>query len=98
MFVPVDVVKERLQVQSLGEPSTLTANQLRVVSSTGIPVYSSSWDAFVKIMKMEGMRGVYKVKSKTTSKKYSYFMFHHSGILGNSGSLWTLLCSLLFIL
>lgn len=44
IFVPVDVVKERLQVQSNRPESA----------------YSGSIDAFKTIIKQEGMRGLYK--------------------------------------
>jgi len=48
VYVPVDVCKERLQVQS------------STCSSSGGPKYKGSVDAFLKISKNEGMRGIYK--------------------------------------
>ena len=44
IFVPVDVVKERLQVQS----------------NRGDSMYKGSVDAFRTIIKQEGLRGLYK--------------------------------------
>merc|ERR1712194_586304 len=47
MGVPVDVIEERLQVQSL--TSTSSGNR-----------YNGSLDAFRKILKVEGLSGIYK--------------------------------------
>lgn len=49
VFVPVDVVKERLQVQS---------NQLHYAHSS--TSYKGSLDAFKTILRLEGLRGLYK--------------------------------------
>lgn len=64
LFVPVDVVKERLQVQN---------------KNTNIK-YNGSYDAFVKIIKHEGINGLYK-GYKATLLSYGpfsalYFLFY----------------------
>jgi len=48
LFVPQDVIKERLQVQRPGAPSWAP------------PVYTGSWDALCTIQRTEGLRGLYK--------------------------------------
>lgn len=53
LFVPVDVVKERLQVQLLTNDKTL-------INMNNNIMYNGSLDAFVKIMKYEGIQGIYK--------------------------------------
>lgn len=55
VFVPVDVVKERLQVQiqtPLGNPGAGKAG--------GLPIYNGSLDALMQICRHEGLRGIYK--------------------------------------
>ena len=49
VFVPVDVVKERMQIQVLGE------------TVSDLPVYRSSLDAIRTILRTEGLLGIYKV-------------------------------------
>lgn len=49
LFVPVDVVKERLQIQS---PTT--------TMTTTTPFYKSSYDAISTIAREEGFRGIYR--------------------------------------
>jgi hypothetical protein len=67
IYVPVDVIKERLQVQhsSMGG---------------GSGAYTGSYDALVKIAKHEGMCGVYKGYAATLASFGSfsafYFMFY----------------------
>lgn len=57
VFVPVDVIKERLQVQtSFSQPSPSSSSS----KSPSIAVYNSSYDAFRTIARTEGFRGVYK--------------------------------------
>jgi hypothetical protein len=51
VFVPVDVIKERLQVQSSSSSSKSYQQQV---------VYKSSFDALKTIGRTEGLRGVYK--------------------------------------
>ena len=53
IFVPVDVVKERLQVQSNKSGNTNTSQ------STSVR-YKGSVDAFRTIIQQEGLRGLYK--------------------------------------
>ena len=55
VFVPVDVIKERLQVQQT--TSTLTSGSS---SSNKLPIYRGSFDALLQICKQEGVRGIYK--------------------------------------
>ncbi len=63
IFVPVDVIKERLQVYqpplaaaaSKGAPSTASSS-----SSSASVTYTGSIDAFKKILRHEGIRGLYK--------------------------------------
>ena len=51
VFVPVDVIKERMQVQSPISSSSISySNKI---------TYSSSLDALQKILKSEGLRGIY---------------------------------------
>lgn len=52
IFVPVDVIKERLQVQkSLSSKDAL---------SESIKPYKNSYDALKTILRSEGLRGIYK--------------------------------------
>ena len=48
-FVPTDVIKERMQVQGLAKPNL-----------PGIDHYRNSYDALIKILNQEGLRGLYK--------------------------------------
>ena len=70
VFVPVDVVKERLQVQS---PLSSDPNH-KIIS------YRNSFDALIKISNSEGLRGLYKGYSATLLSygPYSaiYFMLY----------------------
>mmetsp|Transcript_21337 Transcript_21337/g.65060 ORF Transcript_21337/g.65060 Transcript_21337/m.65060 type:complete len:202 (-) Transcript_21337:1089-1694(-) len=54
IFVPVDVIKERLQVQSTGE----YAGKSRF--TRGVTPYHNSLDALRSIAHTEGLRGIYK--------------------------------------
>lgn len=54
IFVPVDVIKERLQVQRLG------ASPILSTGGAAPPIYTGSFDAICKVVQMEGMMGVYK--------------------------------------
>lgn len=51
IYVPVDVIKERLQVQS---------NDAVKGGGNAKHYYRGSYDALTKIMKHEGLRGIYK--------------------------------------
>ena len=53
MYVPVDVIKERLQVQR-----RLRSGQ-EIPGS--LPMYRGTWHALTTIMETEGLRGVYRV-------------------------------------
>jgi Mitochondrial carrier protein len=57
VFVPVDVVKERLQVQiqtTSGHPGASTG------VAGGLPMYNGSLDALIQICRHEGLKGIYK--------------------------------------
>lgn len=58
VFVPVDVVKERLQVQ-IQFPLGTELHNLKN-PSVGLPLYNGSLDALIQICKNEGLRGIYK--------------------------------------
>jgi len=64
LFVPVDVVKERLQVQRKpgGPVSSLTAaaSAPSLLNSSAPPLYAGSFDAFRTISRSEGILGLYK--------------------------------------
>ena len=73
IYVPVDVVKERMQVQQ------------RVLNTTTPTIgqsyqYKGSWDAFQKISRTEGIRGIYKGYWATLASfgpfSALYFMFY----------------------
>lgn len=49
VFVPTDVIKERMQVQGLSQ-----------AKMAGIDYYKNSYDALNKILNKEGLRGLYK--------------------------------------
>ena len=54
VFVPVDVIKERLQIQSIISTSTtLSSDQMKMK-------YRGSYDALRTIVRSEGLRGIYK--------------------------------------
>ncbi len=69
IYVPVDVVKERMQVQ----------RKVNASSSLGYQ-YSGSWDALRQIAKTEGVRGIYKGYGATLASfgpfSALYFMFY----------------------
>lgn len=61
IFVPVDVIKERLQVQITSHDAPVaTGHRLRELHH-----YHGSWHALMQISKNEGFRGVYKGYSAT---------------------------------
>ncbi|CAJ1953940.1 unnamed protein product [Cylindrotheca closterium] len=71
IYVPVDVVKERMQVQSSSSSSIRSTNRL---------AYKSSWDALVTIGKQEGLSGIYKGYGATMTSfgpfSALYFVFY----------------------
>ena len=90
IYVPVDVIKERLQVQSLKGIQAAKITCEEKIS------YKGSFDAAAKILKYEGMRGIYKVrlhyihcvnvlvyfKSKYSKALYSWlFIFLMDGLM-----------------
>jgi len=70
LWVPIDVVKERLQVQS-----TLSSHGLQPPYA-----YSGNWDAVTTILRTEGLRGLYKGYGATVLSfgpfSALYFMFY----------------------
>jgi hypothetical protein len=72
IYVPVDVVKERLQVQH-----SIQGESLRTITTTH---YSGSMDALKRILKTEGLKGIYKgyVATLASFGPFSalYFVFY----------------------
>jgi len=70
IYVPVDVVKERMQVQQ----------QYKQMKNTSDTYYRDSFDALQKILKTEGLRGIYKGYGATLASfgpfSALYFMFY----------------------
>ena len=71
IYVPVDVVKERMQVQQ---------QQYKQMKNTPETHYRGSFDALQKILKSEGLRGIYKGYGATLASfgpfSALYFMFY----------------------
>ena len=61
LYVPVDIVKERLQIQ-INRVSVIptSVNVNNSVLDDARFAYSGSWDATKKILKHEGIRGIYR--------------------------------------
>ena len=76
IYVPVDVIKERLQVQRNLDNQNMSSN--RNTTTTG--QYKGSLDALQKIMKYEGFRGIYKGYAATLGSfgpfSAFYFLFY----------------------
>mmetsp|Transcript_28492 Transcript_28492/g.61006 ORF Transcript_28492/g.61006 Transcript_28492/m.61006 type:complete len:361 (+) Transcript_28492:332-1414(+) len=77
IYVPVDVVKERMQVQQAMKSSTsANVNQSAAINYQ----YKNSWDALQKIVKSEGLRGIYKGYGATLASfgpfSALYFVFY----------------------
>jgi hypothetical protein len=74
----VDVVKERLQVQSIFVPRPTSPSNSS--SSASARRYNGSIDALNKIMREEGLRGIYKGYGATLLSygpfSALYFMFY----------------------
>lgn len=102
VYVPVDVVKERMQIQ---HPSILSSTD---PGTTGN--YRNSWDALKQIAKNEGLAGVYRGYGATLASfgpfSALYFVFYErlklwtrqhlqtTGALGGELPFqWTVLCS-----
>jgi hypothetical protein len=73
VYVPVDVIKERLQVQH----STILADTSGATKTTN---YRNSWDALKQISKTEGLSGVYRGYGATLASfgpfSAFYFVFY----------------------
>lgn len=92
VFVPVDVIKERLQVQfndrsaeRLASPNQLNSERKNVTN------YQSSFDALIKIGKEEGFRGIYKGYGATLLSygPFSAFYFLFYEVVSNGLSYFT---------
>jgi hypothetical protein len=95
VYVPVDVVKERMQVQQRDAVQGSLTNFR----------YRNSWDALSTISRTEGLRGIYKGYGATLASfgpfSALYFVFYERGKLWSRRFLenselpfhWTLLCS-----
>ena len=73
IYVPVDVIKERMQVQQQSQSvATNTSQQL--------PVYRNTWDALKTISKTEGLSGIYRGYGATLASfgpfSALYFVFY----------------------
>ena len=70
IYVPVDVVKERLQVQNNPITNSSLPHSSRIH-------YHGSWNAFTKIMQNEGVKGLYKGYGATLASfgPFSAFYF-----------------------
>jgi len=56
VYVPVDVIKERLQVQL----SFVEGKRLGAGGGGGLNAYKNGWDAVKKISRTEGLSGIYR--------------------------------------
>ncbi len=78
VFVPVDVIKERLQVTRNLAPLSLQTSP--AAGPSALPQYRNSWDAFRQILRSEGLRGAYKGYSATLLSygpfSALYFLFY----------------------
>jgi hypothetical protein len=75
LYVPVDIVKERLQVQSTSiEYNTSNTSSLKTIR------YKGSLDALRKIAREEGFRGIYRGYAATLISYGTfsalYFLFY----------------------
>jgi Mitochondrial carrier protein len=72
IYVPVDVVKERMQVQHAATPS--------IPTDSPATLYRNSWDAFRKIVRYEGFSGIYRGYAATLASfgpfSALYFVFY----------------------
>lgn len=66
VFVPVDVVKERLQIQQapLHGAAPRLSPGFDGGRMAGPAPYTGSADAFRTILRAEGLRGIYKVRAE----------------------------------
>jgi hypothetical protein len=69
IYVPVDVIKERMQVQ-----------QVKAAADEGGVYYTSTWDAIKQISRTEGIRGIYRGYAATLGSfgpfSALYFVFY----------------------
>jgi hypothetical protein len=80
VYVPVDVIKERLQVQSLAIAQNPNNTCTYPNTKTNHLMYKGSWDALVKITKTEGFAGIYRGYGATLASfgpfSALYFVFY----------------------
>lgn len=87
VYVPVDVVKERLQIQRTGGDSVASSGpgggtggrNNRVPPAP--PAYKGSIDALRTIARTEGFRGVYKVENIVLVFSMLYFVKLPRGVI-----------------
>lgn len=76
LWVPIDVIKERMQVQGTGTPRN------NYLTSSNPGHYRNTYDAFRKIMKYEGIKGVYRGYGATLASfgpfSALYFVFYEA--------------------
>ncbi|GBG24409.1 Mitochondrial substrate carrier family protein E [Hondaea fermentalgiana] len=76
LWVPIDVIKERMQIQSLPRSSKVA----EVKASQGDRFYASGYDALRSIVRTEGWRGFYRGYGATVMSfgpfSAMYFMFY----------------------
>lgn len=79
VYVPVDVVKERMQVQHTTTTTTM-ATTYGAGNHHTIKNYKSSWDALVQISRNEGLAGIYRGYGATLASfgpfSALYFVFY----------------------
>lgn len=77
IYVPVDIVKERMQVQ---QTASATSSNPPGQGDSQKYQYKGSWDALRQITKTEGMRGIYRGYGATLASfgpfSALYFMFY----------------------
>ncbi|KNE54858.1 hypothetical protein AMAG_00806 [Allomyces macrogynus ATCC 38327] len=81
---PLDIIKTRLQVQASGsskKDGAAKADAANAETDTdAVPEYSSTWDALTKIVKSEGLAGLYAGLPAgllgTASSNFTYFYYY----------------------
>ena len=80
IYVPVDVVKERMQVQRREKSLTSNTNGSRPNNNPQLYQYKGSWDALQQIIRTEGMKGIYRGYGATLASfgpfSALYFVFY----------------------
>ncbi len=80
IYVPVDVIKERLQVQQKQQTSTPLTKKENNYKHNHYPGYNGSLDALKQILRHEGLGGIYKGYGATLASfgpfSAFYFLFY----------------------